>query len=178
MADPLGSNFIEGVLGVVQMYFDGIDLGKTLDEATLEFIEDIKDIMFAQNGTQPADKIPTGQAYQITANFAQRTWARLEKLLRGVTVVGNSAKLGVDLYRSGYDNFAKQLILYRVDSDGVVSTSPIYRLVMYKAMPTVSGPIATFGPDTQQQVTVTFYCFKDTTKNAFGYSGYASSLGL
>lgn len=175
---PIGDDFIQGVLGVVILNFNGVDLGKTIDEVMLEFIEDIKDINFAQDGTQPYDKIPTGQAYQVTCKMGQITWARLNQVLRGLTVVGHNAKLGRDIYRSGRDNFAKVLTLTRVDSDGNASADPLYRLTFYKAMPTVNGAIGSFGPDTQREVEVVFYCFYDEDKEAFGYSGYASSLGL
>jgi len=177
MADPLGSNFIEGPLGVVQITFDSVDLGLTIDEANLEFIEDIKDIFYAQYGTQPADKIPTGQAYQLTCKFGQPTWARLEKLLRGLTVSGNNALAGRDLYRSGITSFAKSMSVARVDSTGVISANPLYRIVCPKAMPMVTN-LGAFGPDQQREVEVNFYIFFDTTISAFWYAGYASSLGL
>lgn len=175
---PIGNNFIEGVLGVCRFTFDGLAMGKTVDDATIEFIEDVKDIFFAQDGTQPGDKIPTGQAYQVTMQIGQQTWERLEKVLRGVSVSGggNSAILGRDIYRSGKDNFAKVLTITRVDSDGVASTDPLFRLTFYKAFPMVNGPLGTFGPDTQRTVEVMFYCFYDDTNNAFGYSGYSSSV--
>lgn len=176
--NPIGNNFIEGPLGVVRLYFDGIDLGKTIDEATIEFIEDLKDIFYAQDGTQPADKIPTGQAYQVTCKLGEQTVARMAKLIRGMTVSGNSAKLGVDLYRSGKVNFSKVLEIKRVDSDGVASTDVVYRLYFYKAMAIINGQIANFGPDGQREMEVTFYIFKDDTKGCFGFWGYASSLGL
>ena len=176
---PIGNNFWEGELGVVRLTFDGTALGKTTEETAIEFIEDLKDIMFAQDGTQPADKIPTGQAYQITCNLGEVTLARLEKLLRGITVSGNSASLGADLYRSGKDNFAKVLTLTRVDSEGVASTDPLYKLTFYLAMPIIAAGLSTFGPDTQKITPVTFYCFRDeSNSNKFGYSGYATSLGL
>jgi hypothetical protein len=175
---PIGHNFIEGPLGVVEVTFNNIYMGKTIDEASLEFIEDMKDIKFAQNGTQPYDKIPTGQAYQVTAKFGEITWARLKEVIRGLSVAGNNAKLGRDIYRSGRDNFAFPLVLKRVDSDGNASTDKLYQLYFYKAIPTVSGAIGSFGPDTQREVQVVFYCLYDEGKEAFGYSGYASSLGL
>lgn len=177
---PIGNNFIEGVLGVVTLNFNGVELGKTIDETTIEFIEDLKDIMFAQDGTQPYDKIPTGQAYQVTTKIGEITWARLEKVLRGITLgnSGNSAKLGRDIYRSGRDNFAKVLTLTRVDSDGNASTDPLFKLTFYKALPTVNGAIGGFGADVQREVEVVFYIFYDESKEAFGYAGYASSVGL
>lgn len=180
MNPPIGNDFIEGPLGVVVINFNNVDLGKTIDEASLEFIEDMKDINFAQNGTQPYDKIPTGQAYQVTAKFGEITWNRLKEVIRGLTTSpdGLSAKLGRDIYRSGRDNFAKPLLLTRVDSDGNASTNSLFKLHFYKAIPTVSGSIGSFGPDTQREVQVVFYCLYDETHEAFGYSGYASSVGL
>lgn len=179
---PIGNNFIEGELGVVMLTFDSVDLGKTLEEANLEFVEDVKDINYAQNGTQPYDKIPTGQLYRITAKLGQPTWDRLKKLLRGVTHAtgSDSAKLGRDIYRSGRINFAKQLVITRVDSDGNRSTNLRYRMTFFLAMPSVNGSIGAFGPDTQRGVDVTFDCFYDETAghSSFGYAGFASSLGI
>ena len=176
--EPIGNNFMEGVLGVVRLNFNGIDLGKTIDEVSIEWIEDIKDIFFAQDGTQPADKIPTGQAYQVTCKIGENTLARLQQVLRGVNVVGNNAKFGADLYRSGKDNFSFPLIITRVNSDGVASTNPLFRAYCYKAFPMVNGPIGAFGPDTQRETEVVFYLFRDDTTKQFFYTGYASSLGL
>ena len=177
--NPMGANFIEGSLGVVRLNFNGVELGKTEGEASLEFIEDLKDILFAQNGTQPYDKVPTGQAYQVTCNLAELTWARLEQLIRGLTSPSiQSAKLGRDIYRSGRDSFAKQLVITRVDSDGVASSLAKFRLTFYKAMPMPTGPVGAFGPDTQRVMAVTFYCMYDETKGAFGFSGSETSLGI
>lgn len=178
--NPLGTNFIEGPLGVVNLTFNSVALGKAVNDTEIEFIEDVKDIFYAQDGTQPADKIPTGQAYQITFRMGENTWARLNEVLRGITVAGSGkgALLGRDIYRSGKDNFAKQLDVYRVDSDGNSSTDDFYKATFWKAMPTVNGSIGAFGPDTQRETEVVFYIFYDSTNSGFGYSGYASSLGL
>ena len=176
---PIGNNAWEGPLGVCLFNYGGIDLGKTIEEATIEYVEDIKDIMYAQDGTQPYDKIPTGQAYLVTATFGQITIDLLERLMRGVTKSGggNSAKLGRDIYRSGRENFTRQLTLTRVDSDGNASADPLFRILFYKAMPIITGNIA-YGPDSQRGLEVQFYCFYDESNEAFGYSGYASSVGL
>lgn len=178
--NPLGNCFIEGPLGVVNLTFNSVDLGRAVNDTEMELIEDIKDIFYAQDGTQPADKIPTGQAYQLTFRMGEPTWERLNEASRGLTVssTGKSALLGRDIYRSGKDSFAKQLDVYRVDSDGASSTDDFYKAVFWKAMPTVSGSIGAFGPDTQREVEVIFYIFYDATNSGYGYSGYASSLGL
>jgi len=179
MSDPFGNTLWEGPIGMVNIEFDGDDMGKTTEDTNIEFIEDIKDIFYNQDGTQPADKVPTGQAWKITGNFAEITLARMEKLIRGITLAasGKSAKFTPDLYRSGLANFAKELILRRVNSDGTSSTNAFHRATYFKAFPMITGPIGAFGADTQRVMAFEFYIFRDSGNgNAFGYSGYFSSL--
>lgn len=176
---PIGNDFIQGCLGVVNLKFNNVDLGKTIGETNIEWIEDWKDILYAQNGTQPYDQIPTGQGYRVTTKLGEPTWTKLQQLMRGITIVGDNVKLGRDIYRSGRTNFAKLLEIFRVDSDGTSYTSdPAYKLTFYKALPKPTGPIGAFGPDNQREVEVEFYIFYDEDKDCFGYQGYASSLGL
>lgn len=177
MANILGNNFMEGPLGVVKLEFDGVDLGKTLGGAEIEFIEDVFDIMYDQDGTQPGDKVRTGCAWQITTQLAEQTLTILEKVMSGIVRAGQSAKLGRELYLSGKENEAKVLKIYRVDSDGVKSTDDHFILTFYKGWPQVTGPV-TYGPDAQRSLPVTIYCFYDDDNNAFGYFGNASSVGL
>jgi hypothetical protein len=176
---PMGTDFVEGDMGVVQLEFDGVDLGLTVDETTLEKIEDIKDIKFAQLGTQPADKVPTGQAYQVKTKLGETSLVKLRRLMRGLVLHGHNARLGADLYRSGYTYFCKQLVIRRVDSQGTVSTDPHFRVTFYKAFPEVNAtPGGPFGPDVQRVTEVTFYIFLHRGKHAFGFIGQASSCGL
>lgn len=177
MANILGNNFIEGPLGVVQLEFNGVDIGKTFEDTEIEFIQDVTDILYAQDGTQPADKVRTGAAWQITCQMAEQTLERLVEVMKGVTRAGNSAKLGRELYLSGKDNEAKVLKIKRVDSEGNVSTDDHFIMVFYKGWPQVTSPVS-YGPSTQRTLELTFYCFWDETNNAFGYFGNASSVGL
>ena len=178
--NPIGNNFWEGVIGVVNITFNSIDMGKTTEDTEIEYMEDIKDILFAQDGTQPADKVRTGQAYQVSATIGQITNARLAAVMPGhftASGVGNSAKLSRQLYRSLLTNEAAALLLKRVDSDGASSSDALYQLKFYKAAPMITGNFQ-YGADTQRNLQITWYCFYDTTNSAFGYSGYASSLSL
>jgi len=175
----MGNNFYEGEMGVLNLSFDGTQLGYTMEETSLERIEDLKEIKFAQLGTQPADLIPTGQGWRLTVKLGETTMAKLAKLIRGFTVVGNSAALTQDLYRSGYTHFAKRLVATRVDSDGNDSTDPHFRTTFFRAFPKVNGPVAgPFGPDTQRGTEVEFIIFYDRTRMGFGFTGHASSVGL
>jgi hypothetical protein len=177
---PMGDDFIEGSLGVVDITFDSVNLGKTVDEAVLEPIVDRKEIKYAQDGTQPADFVVTGQAYKVTCKIGQPTWARLKKVMYGLTVAGHSALLGRDLYRSILAAYSKVLILKRVDSNGNPSAVHKYWLTCWKALPLVNGAIATFGPDTQRTVTIEWLIVFDATKGheGFGYSGSSTTLGI
>lgn len=178
MAEPIGNNIIEGVLGVVDLDFDGEYMGRTTADTEVVPEEDNKDIMFQQGGTKPDDKIPTGINYLINSTFGEITNARLEKLQRGITLSGSgqSAKLGREIYISRKEN-AKQLVVTRVDSEGDKSTDPYHKMTFWKASPEVTAGIP-WGADTQRGVQVTFYIFFDDTNEGFGYYGYASSLGL
>jgi len=179
MANIIGNNFWEGSLSVVQAIYNDVDLGKTTQDTTIEYKEDIKDILFHQDGTQPADKIRTGAAWQVSLTFGEIDTTLVTSLLYGTTAsgTGESVKLSRELYRSGKTSESKELILKKVDSEGTVSTDPKQWLTFYSAMPQVTGSFA-HGADTQREIEITFYCFFDSTNTAFGYSGNASSLGL
>lgn len=179
MNPPIGQYFHDGVLGVCAVTFDGIDMGLSVDEISIEYMENTKDIFFASRGTMADDKIPTGQAYQVKIKFGQLNNARMAKLYRGVELsdTGKSIKHGRNIYTSGKTNFAKELILTRVDSDGNPSTDLFFRATFFKAMPLEIGP-EIFGPDSQRTQEVTFYCFYDDVKQCYYVAGYPSSLGL
>jgi hypothetical protein len=176
---PIGNHFMEGVIGVVNVEWNGVDYGKTTADTEIVVDQDIKDIIYQQDGTKYADKVRTGIVYQVNVTFGEIDNALLASLDQGITASGggDSLKMGRDLYQSWKDTFANSLVLKRVDSDGVSSTDPLFWATFYKAAPEVTGSIP-YGADTQRAVTVTFHVFYDDTNGAFGYTGYASSLGL
>jgi hypothetical protein len=177
--DPMGNNVWEGVLGVVNINFGGVELGKTTADTELVPEETLKDIIFQQNGTGFADKVRTGMAMMVNCTFGEIKTSLLEKMIKGweKSGDGDSLKMGRSLYQSMKDHESRRLLITRVDSDGASSTNPKYRIVFYKAAPGITGNIQ-WGADTQRNLAVTFYIFWDEDENSFGYSGYASSLGL
>jgi hypothetical protein len=179
MANVFGNNIWEGPLGVVQFEFDGLDLGKTMDGATIERDEDVFDIMYDQDGTKPADYAKTGLLYVVKGKLAEITTDKMAKIMPDISISddGNSVKLGRELYRSLRVSEAKVLKVKRVDSEGNVSADNKYIMTFYLAIPIVTAPID-YGPDTQRGIEVEFRCVWDYTENAFGYSGTASSVGL
>lgn len=174
---PIGNNAIEGVLGVVDIIFDGLYLGRTTADTEIVPEEDNKEIVFSQTGTKADDVIPTGISYTINATIGQITGERLQKLQRGFEGNESSGKFGRDIYVSRRAN-AKILKLIRINSEGDQSTDEKMIIVFYKASPQVTGTLLGYGPDLQRNVPLSFYIFYDTTNRAFGYYGSASSRGL
>jgi hypothetical protein len=174
---PMGNNIWEGVLGVVTIKFNNVDLGKTTADTEMVIEQDVKDILFQQSGTKYADKVRTGQAIMINCTFGEISTSLIEQLHKGFTAsgIGDSLSLSRSLYQSWLTSEAKTLELSRVDSEGTASTDPVYKVTFFKAAPEITGSIQ-WGADTQRNLAVTFHCFFDTAENAYGYSGYLSSF--
>jgi hypothetical protein len=175
---PIGNNIWEGVLGVVRINYNSIDLGKTTADTELVPDQDIKDIIFQQDGTKYQDKVPTGIAWMLNCTFGVITTTLLEQMLDGLDKSGggNSLKFGKSIYFSWREN-ANPLIVRRVDSEGVASADPLHRMKFYLAYPEITGNVQ-WGADTQRNLAISFHLFYNETESAFGYSGYATSLGL
>ena len=177
---PIGNCFIEGPIGVCRITFNNVDLGKSLDQVEVTPGENLKEIFHAQDGTMPYDYIPTGQGWTFKFKLTEPTWNRMKELMRGLTVTadGLSAKAGRDLYRSARENFAKEMILTRVDSDGVRSTDPVDIVTVLLAFPAITTDIGQYGPENQRAVEVTVIALYDEDQECYLYSGYGSSLGI
>jgi hypothetical protein len=179
MGQLLGNNFWEGVVGVVQAEFEGLDLGKTTADTEIKPDADILDITYQQDGTKPADRVRTGMVYVITMTFGEIDTALLKKLISGISTSGdgNSVKLGRSLYQSMKTNEAGLLKLSRIEDDGTITTNGDFILRVFKACPNVTSSIV-YGAAKQRDVQVEWYCFWDDVRKAFGYSGSASSVNL
>ena len=175
----MGNNIWEGPLGVVQLEYGGLDLGQTMEDTTVEPDQDIKDILYQQQGTKPADYVRTGIVYLVKCKLGEITTDKIEKVMSGIEVSGsgNAVKIGRELYRSMKTYESKVLKIKRVDSEGSVTTDDDHIIVFYKAISIVTGTID-WGADTQRGLSIEFRCVWDETEGAFGYSGKASSVGL
>ena len=186
------SNILDGPLGVVQLYLREsgsaveINLGKTTAASELSFDHDWLDVIYQQTGTKPADKIETGKLVMVSATFGEIENDLIAYLDNGNTLSGSGASLGfsTNQYVSLLDSNSYELIIRSVNSNGVTSTSDSERIVMYKAIPEITGVI-NFDAASQKSLAVSFYCFKQEYTNtissaleqSFGYLGVASSLG-
>lgn len=173
---PIGNNILEGPLGVVDIEFDGVYLGRTTADTELTAEEDNKEILYQQDGTKPDDWIPTGLNYLLTATFGEISSRLLSLVQRGFSGNKSSGKFGRDIYVSRKEN-AKVLKVTRINSEGQRSTDPKMSMNFYLTSPEVTGPIQ-YGADTQRNLPVSFYIFYDKINLAFGYFGNASSQGL
>lgn len=174
---PIGYNIAQGVLKVVDVYFDGVYMGRTTADTEIVPEEDNKEILFGQTGTKPDDIIPTGISYMVNCTFGQITSDRIGKLQRGWTGNESSAKIGRDIYISRRES-AKVLKLVAVNSEGEDSTDGKQMMYFYLASPQIDGTLLGYGPDLQRNIPCSFYCFYDYDETAFGYFGTASSQGL
>jgi len=175
----MGNNIWEGPLGVVQLEYNNLDLGQTMEDTTIEPDQDIKDIMYQQQGTKPADYVRTGILYLVRCKLGEISTDKLAQVQSGITVSGggNAIKIGRELYLSMKENEAYILKIKRVDSEGAITTDDDQIIVFYKAISIVTGTID-YGADTQRGLEIEFRCLWDDTEEAFGYSGKASSVGL
>lgn len=175
---PIGNNFIEGPLGVCRVIYNGVDLGKTLNDLEIVKDQDIKDLNYAQDGTKRADNVRTGLSYMVTCEFAVPTISLLNTIDKGITKsgAGNSASFGRNLYTL-WSEESYPLKLSRVDSEGDSSLDPFFSMNFYHAHGEQTGPIG-YGPDRQRTIQVTFHIYFNSTKKSFGYVGYETSLGL
>lgn len=175
---PIGNNIWEGSLKVCRVEYNGVDLGKTIGDVEIIKNEDVKDILYQQDGTQYYDKVPTGVSWQIQVPLGEISISLLTSMHDSMTAsgAGSSMKIGKNIYHSWLEQ-ALELKLKAIDEDGDASTDVLQSITCPKAYPEISTNII-YGADTQRGFTVIFHVFYDTTNDIFMYSGYASSLSI
>jgi hypothetical protein len=184
------SYLLRGPLGNVLVNFDGDDLGKTTEDTALTKIEDVKDILYSQDGTQPADHVSTGMLLQLTATFGEVRTTLLEKVLYSYSTqatnpdVQDSGTFGRYLYTSLRDNKAKKLIVTATDENGAKRTNDDDILNFYEAVPIINENLINWGADTQRNLPVEFKIYYNSfgasqvsggPTGAFGYYGSATT---
>lgn len=178
------SALLKEPLGVVQVGFNGFDMGKTTADSMLTPDQDIKDILYQQDGTKAADSVRTGLEYILKVTFGEINTGLLLQLMSGLSSENHdpaedSMTFGRCLYRSMRDDEAKVLRVVAVDCDGIPSALDADILNWYEAIPIVNADLIVWGADTQRNIPVEFkikyHIFADgesTTKTgAFGYFG-------
>lgn len=178
------SKLLDQPLGVVKIGFKGYDLGKTTSGTMLAADQDIKDILFQQDGTKPGDHVRTGIEYILKATFGEINTGILKALMSGFSsenhdAAEDSATFGRSLYKSMRDTEAGVLQIAAVDENGVPSALEEDNLYFYEAISIVTGDAINWEADNQRNIAVEFrikyHVFEageSTTKyGAFGYYG-------
>lgn len=174
------SKLFEGPLGVVKIGYAGYDLGKTTADTNLTPDQDIKDIMYQQDGTKGADNVRTGIEYLLAATFGEISTGLLVEMMGGVSSanaseLSDSGTIGRSVYQSMRDTEAGVLKVASVDANGIASENEDDQLFFYEAIPIIEGELINWGADTQRNFPVTFrikyHTFASGTAGAFGYWG-------
>lgn len=178
------SKLFLGPLGVVQVGFKGYDLGKTTADTNLTPDQDVKDIMYQQDGTKAADHVRTGIDYVLSVTFGEIKTGLLALLMAGVSsenesALDDSGTISRSIYASMRDNEAGPLKVAAVDENGEPLDDLEHILNFYEAIPIVSGELINWGADTQRNFPVEFrikwHKFgtgeSSTKLGAFGYWG-------
>lgn len=178
------SKLVAGPLGVVKIGFKGYDLGKTTAETALKVDQDIKDIMYQQDGTKPSDKVRTGAVVVISGTLGEVKTKTIALLMAGITAGHASAAddfgvIGRSVYQSMRENEAGPVKVAACSADGLPSDLPEDIFSFYEGFINITGNIANWGADVQRalafEITIPFHAFaagESLTKNgAFGYWG-------
>lgn len=178
------SKLFEGPLGVVQIGFKGYDLGKTTADSNLTPDQDVKDILYQQDGTKPADHVRTGQDMILACTFGEISTGLLKLLMAGVTSENvdtndDSGTIGRSIYQSMRDTEAGALKINAVDENGEPSASLEDVIQCYEAIPIVTAELVNWGADTQRnfamEFRIKFHVFAEGESvgkyGAYGYWG-------
>ena len=159
------SELLNGPLGNCLIGFDGYMLGLTNADTSIKSDDDIKEIMYSQEGTKASDHVITGQLVMIEATFAEIKTSLLAKLKFGFTsqaVPGSgndSGTLSRYIYTSLKNNKAKALRVYATDPNGVPLLGDESVINAYLAVPIVNENLINWGADSQRGLTVQFMIY-------------------
>ena len=155
---PGNSGLLVGPLGNVLMGYNGYMLGLTTEDTSLANQEDVKDILYSQEGTQPSDHVTTGKLLVVNGAFAEISTALLKLIVPGFNslstpgVGDDSATIGRFIYTSHRQNRAKALRLYATNSGGNALLDDESVLNCYEAIFLITDTILNWGADTQRNV--------------------------
>jgi hypothetical protein len=155
-----GSGLTAGPLGVVQIGFEGYDLGKTVDAATLKPDLDVKDIMYQQNGSKAKDHVITGADWILAGSFGEIN-TELLKIIAPYLVASSgsagsdSGYFKADLYESLLDTVAGVVKVASVTQQ-VPSTDVEDTMYFYLGIPIINGDLINWGADVQRNLPFEF----------------------
>ena len=155
------SKLFEGPLGVVQVGFNGFDLGKTTADTILTPDQDIKDINYQQDGSKAADHVRTGIDYLLAVTFGEISTGLLDLLMSGISTsqtlaTEDSGIIDRVMYESMRDVEAGGLKIASVNVNGVPSENLENIMNFYEVIPIINGDLVNWGADTQRNLAMQF----------------------
>lgn len=155
------SKLFTGPLGVVKIGFRGYDLGKTTADTNIQPDQDIKDIIYQQDGTKAADHVRTGIDYILNVTFGEIKTGLLVEMQKGITTQNSSTSsdsgtISRSVYQSMRDGEAGALRIVSVDEFGIPSTSLEDIMAFYEAIAIIPGDLVNWGADTQRNLAMQF----------------------
>ncbi len=175
------SQLWSGPLGVVRIGFEGYDLKKTVGDANLTPDQDVKDIMYQQDGTKAADHVRTGIDWVLNCVLGEISTGLITQIMAGVstqnaTPTEDSGLIDRSIYQSMLTAEAGALRVIAVDENGVDLTDLEHILNFYQAIPIISGELINWGADTQRNLPIEFrikwYEFPTPPGSVLGAFGY------
>lgn len=156
-------------LGPAKIVFDTVtggtntDLGET-DSIILRFGVEKADLKTSQYGTQPKDKVVTGEMCSIEFGLAESSIERLEKVLQGFRVKYSGSSptgysFGGSLGQRDSD-ILKQMTLTLIEN-GQPSTDPLDKITIWKVAPMVNIEY-TYDAGTQRFAKISMMAYKDS----------------
>lgn len=156
-------------LGPVQVLFgtagSEVDLGRTEGGVTVRFITDYADLMTDQTGTQPQERVITGQSAEIEMALADILLANLAIALNQTLFVGAGSHLIVGELRVGTQVkslFGGSLLLKKY-VNGAVSADQDNWIRFPVAVPTPETVELIFNKSDQRVIMSTFRAFFDSS---------------
>jgi hypothetical protein len=151
-----GSGLTAGPLGVIQLGFEGYDLGKTVAAATLKPDLDVKGINYQQEGTKDADHVITGADWMLTGSFGEINTELLKiiapyLIASSGSVGSDSGYFKADMYESLMDT-ASGVVKAAIVKDKVPSLEVEDTMFFYRALFLINADLINWGADVQRNL--------------------------
>lgn len=137
-----------------------INLGDT-QGVTVRFTQEKSDLTSDQDGTQPFNRVVTGELCEVECNLVKTSHTILEAVMQGYTANASGAEGGQQASAIGEADLDIALPLgLTLFKDGAASSDPDDELLFPLAAPMGEWEVA-YDAGTQRVINVKFRCYKD-----------------
>jgi hypothetical protein len=143
---------------------DGLNLGG-VDQVTFRFGVEKTDLVTAQNGTDPADRVVTATMCEIECGLAEATLERLAAIFQGFETVSSGgtivgATFGASIGERD-SSIVKEMRLVRI-IDGAESTEPLDEVRVFKVAPASNAELV-YDAASQRFIGTLFKAYRQST---------------